>query len=290
MRVSALLGNRLRLDGGAMFGNVPRAVWSRWFEPDDQGRIDIDCRSLLVEEAGGRRVLFDAGVGAFFEPKLRERYGVIDAQHVLLDSLGALGLEDSDIDLVVLSHLHFDHAGGLLSAWHESEPLRLLFPRATYVVSEGAWQRACRPHARDKASFITELGPLLESSGRLRRVAGAAGANESLGARYRSILSDGHTPALLVTEVVGQRERVVVASDLVPGAAWVHLPVTMGYDRYPERLVDEKAALLAEVVSSRAWLCFVHDPRVELARVTLDARGRYVVAEQRTEVTRWELD
>jgi len=217
-------------------------------------------------------VLFDTGVGAFFEPKLRDRFGVVEGQHVLLDSLGSLGLGEDDIDLVVLSHLHFDHAGGLLSAWRQSEPRRLLFTQAQYLVSEGAWQRALHPMlATGRRSWLT-----LHRCSRAR--AGClscemAERGEVLGPGYRCSLSDGHTPALLITEVVGRRDRVVLASDLVPGAAWVHVPVTMGYDRYPERLVDEKIALLSDAVSSRAWLCFVHDPSVAVGRVAVDERG-----------------
>jgi glyoxylase-like metal-dependent hydrolase (beta-lactamase superfamily II) len=290
MRLTSVLGNRLRLDGGAMFGNVPRAVWSRWLVPDDQGRIELCCRCLLVEEPGGRRILFDTGVGAFFEPKLKERFGVVESRHVLLDSLGSLGLGQEDIDMVVLSHLHFDHAGGLLSRWRDGERSRLLFPKATYLVSEGAWRRAQQPHPRDRASFVADLPPLLEQSGRLRVFPDAGGAGELLGSGYRCSVSDGHTPAMLVTEIVGHNRGLVLPSDLVPGAAWVHLPVTMGYDRYPERVVDEKSSLLSDAVSRRVWLCFAHDPSIAAGSVARDDRGHFVVGQTRAELVRWSLD
>ena len=290
MRVSTVLGNRLRLDGGAMFGTVPRTVWSRWLVPDDQGRIELSCRCLLVEEPDGRRILFDTGVGAFFEPKLKERYGVVESEHVLLASLGKLGLGEDDVDMVVLSHLHFDHAGGLLSRWMESEPLRLLFPKAAYLVSEGAWQRARQPHPRDRASFVLELPSLLDQSGRLRVARDADEARELLGLRYRCMLGDGHTPAMLVTQITGEKARIVVASDLVPGVAWVHLPVTMGYDRYPELVVDEKRSLLSSALSESSWLFFVHDPNVAAGRVACDERGRFVIQAPQAELVRWSLD
>src|SRR4029078_1487928 len=105
-------------------------------------------------------------------PKLRERYGVVEERHVLLDNLRAIGLDASDIDVVVLSHLHFDHAGGLLAAWSEGAPLALCFPKATFVVGRAAWERARAPHVRDRASFIPELQDLLEASGRLEIVEG----------------------------------------------------------------------------------------------------------------------
>ena len=100
-----------------MFGNAPRAMWAKWVAVESDNRIDLACRALLAEDLNGKRVLFETGIGAFFDPKLRERYGVTEDRHVLLDSLAAMGLSDADIDVVVLSHLHFDHAGGLLAAW-----------------------------------------------------------------------------------------------------------------------------------------------------------------------------
>ncbi|KEA39000.1 hypothetical protein CR64_36900, partial [Pseudomonas aeruginosa] len=111
--LTTLLGNSQKLDGGAMFGNAPRALWSRWMQPDAENRIDLGCRALLVRD-GERNVLVETGIGAFFPPALRQRYGVQEERHVLLDSLAAVGLDDADIDVVLLTHLHFDHAGGLL--------------------------------------------------------------------------------------------------------------------------------------------------------------------------------
>src|SRR4051794_19057505 len=114
LKASSVLGNSQRLDGGAMFGNAPRALWSRWAAPDEAGRVPLACRALLVDD-GSRRILFETGIGTFFAPELRERYGVVESEHVLLKSLAQLGLGDREIDVVVLSHLHFDHAGGLLA-------------------------------------------------------------------------------------------------------------------------------------------------------------------------------
>src|SRR5687767_7281319 len=126
MRILSIEGNTQRLDGGAMFGNCPRPVWEKWAPPDDRHRITLACRALLVDE-GKRKVLCEAGIGAFLEPKLRERFGVQEDRHVLLESLAAKGIAPEDIDVIVLSHLHFDHAGGLLTPWKEGEPLRLAF-------------------------------------------------------------------------------------------------------------------------------------------------------------------
>jgi glyoxylase-like metal-dependent hydrolase (beta-lactamase superfamily II) len=270
----SLLGNSQQLDGGAMFGNAPKALWSRWIGPDGENRIPLACRCLLAKGLpvdGGRElnVLFETGIGAFFEPALRERYGVVESQHVLLDSLAEAGLTHEDIDVVVLSHLHFDHAGGLLAAWEEGQSSRLLFPHARFVVGAEHWRRATAPHPRDRASFVPELQPLLEASGRLEKVEGEF--SQTLGSAVRFSFSDGHTPGLMLAEVGG----VVFCADLIPGRFWVHLPITMGYDRWPEKLIDEKRAFLEDKLARNVRLFFTHDHEFAMARVTRDERGRF---------------
>jgi glyoxylase-like metal-dependent hydrolase (beta-lactamase superfamily II) len=282
--LTSLHGNRQRLDGGAMFGNAPKALWSRWIAPDAENRIPLCCRCLLVEEEG-RRILLETGIGAFFDPGLKDRYGVVEPGHVLLEELAALGLTDADIDVVVLSHLHFDHAGGLLSAWAPDRAPTLLFPNATYVVGRRAWERANDPHPRDRASFIPEIQSLLAASGRLELV--DATGSPTLGDGWRLHLSDGHTSGLLLAEVDVQGTPVVFAGDLIPGAPWVHLPITMGYDRFPERLIDEKAALLEDLGARGGRLFFTHDPTVALVTPTRDARGRWSGAAPISELRGW---
>ena len=275
MKLWSILGNSQRLDGGAMFGNVPRAMWSQWIAPDEQHRIPLACRALLASPLNGKTVLFETGIGAFFDPKLRERYGVVEDRHVLLDSLAAAGFSHEDIHAVVLSHLHFDHAGGLLAGWGEGEPARLLFPNARYFVGEDAWKRATHPHPRDRASFIPELAGLLEASGRLEIVRG--GSHPYFGDTVRFHRSEGHTPGLLLSEIRGQDDHggLVFCADLIPGRPWVHLPVTMGYDRYPELLIEEKRAFLEDKLARNVHLFFTHDVGCALARVTRDEKGRF---------------
>lgn len=271
--LTSLLGNSQRLDGGSMFGNAPKALWTRWITPDERNRIPLACRALLVEE-DHRRILFEAGIGAFFPPKLRDRFGVQD-EHILLQSLQARGLSHEDIDLVVLSHMHFDHVGGLLTPFSPDTPHALLFPNATFLAPEGNWKRACDPHQRDRASFIPELHALLEQSGRLVLVPEGTTSHPLLGADYTLHTSHGHTPGMMLTEIAMPEGPVVFVADLAPGAPWVHLPITMGYDRAPEQLVDEKAALFALLIERNARLFFTHDPQWALGRLARDERGRY---------------
>lgn len=289
MKLWSIRGNTQRLDGGAMFGNAPRAVWEKWAVPDELNRIELACRALLASPLEGKTVLFETGIGAFFEPRLRERYGVQENQHVLIDSLREAGFEHEDIDVVVLSHLHFDHAGGLLAPWVEGRAPELLFPNATFVVGAEHWQRALQPHPRDRASFIPELPALLEQSGRLEVVQGEY--SRVLGRSVRFSFSDGHTPGLMLAEIVGQPGRdglahggVVFCADLVPGRSWVHVPITMGYDRNAELLIDEKKQFLEDKLARNVHLFFTHDPQVALAQLQRDDKGRFVTVHEHSEL------
>jgi glyoxylase-like metal-dependent hydrolase (beta-lactamase superfamily II) len=261
-----------------MFGNAPKAMWSRWIAPDELNRIPLSCRCLLIKDLEGRNVLFETGIGAFFEPALRERYGVVESHHVLLESLAAAGVSHEDIDVVVLSHLHFDHAGGLLAAWEEGKTPQLLFPHAQFLVGANHWQRAMKPHPRDRASFIPELQQLLLQSGRLELVAGEY--SQTLEQTVRFHFSEGHTPGLMLAEFAG----VVFCADLIPGRHWVHLPITMGYDRFPEALIEEKRSFLEDKLARNVRLFFTHDHACAIARVTRDERGRYGTSDELPEL------
>ncbi|QNU14318.1 MBL fold metallo-hydrolase [Thermomonas sp. XSG] len=289
MKLWSILGNSQKLDGGAMFGNAPRALWERWMAVDAHNRIDLACRALLASPLAGKTVLFETGIGAFFAPALRERYGVVEDRHVLLDSLGQAGFSHEDVDVVVLSHLHFDHAGGLLAPWAEGRAPTLLFPNATFVVGAQHWQRALHPHPRDRASFIPELPALLEASGRLELVDGDY--SQALGAAVRFQHSDGHTPGLMLAEIVGPETvdgqphgGVVFCADLIPGRPWVHVPITMGYDRNAELLIDEKRLFLEDKLARGVRLFFTHDPGCALAQVVRDDKGRFGTTHEHPEL------
>ena len=284
-----LVGNSQRLDGGAMFGNAPRALWSRWLSPDEENRVPLVCRTLLVQK-GGRNLLFETGIGAFFDPKMKERYGVVEDEHVLLNSLAEAGLTHEDIHVVVLSHLHFDHAGGLLSKHQANTEPKLLFPNAQFVTSRTAFERCRSPHSRDRASFVPGLAEQLEQSDRLTLVT-ADQAPAVLGEGFEWFETDGHTPGMLHTQIQGQVHDVTFAADLVPGTAWVHLPITMGYDRFAERVIEEKRALYDRLSPKQSWLFYTHDPNWSLSRIARDVKGRFAATDSISSLgSGWDLD
>jgi glyoxylase-like metal-dependent hydrolase (beta-lactamase superfamily II) len=281
MKLWSIEGNRQRLDGGALFGNVPRALWSQWLTPDKDHRLELACRALLARDVDGTTILFEAGIGAFFEPKLKKRYGIFQDRHVLLDSLAELGLRHEDIDAIILSHLHFDHIGGLFAAYREGAAPELLFPNARFTVSQPAWERALHPHLRDHASFIPELIELIYQSGRLELVEGPH--SPTLGEAVWFEYGDGHTPGQLFAEI-GGNGGVSFCSDMIPGKAWMHLPVTTGYDRYPELTINEKQKYLDDKIARGVSLFFTHDPSYALARPMQNADGRYGLTDEQAVV------
>lgn len=272
MEIITLVGNSQKLDGGAMFGNAPKSMWEQWIQPDHLNRISLACNSLLIKNWQGKNILLEAGVGAFFEPKLKDRFGVIEKNHVLLDSLAKVSLTHHDIHEVILSHLHFDHAGGILSAHDEGE-IRLLFPNARFFVGKEQWDRALNPHPRDKASYIPVLNQLLKKSNRLILVDNDGKTDLSPFITFR--FSNGHTPGLMLAQINLKDGPLIFASDLIPGFAWMHIPISMGYDRYPELVIDEKKELLNEILPLNAKIFFTHDSKHSIGKVLKDDKGKF---------------
>lgn len=291
--LSAIEGNSQYLDGGAMFGNAPRAMWQKWHKPDELGRIHLATRGLLIEdEEKGIKVLCETGIGNFFPPHLAERYGVADAEsNLLLRNLDVCGVSPDAIDYVILSHLHFDHVGGLLA-----DDGQLNFPNARYLVGASAFERAQRAHMRDRASFIADLPDKLRDSGRLQVISTAQDVPATLADKLEFIFTDGHTVGQMHV-LWGDRRKIFFAGDLIPGRAWVHLAITAGYDRFPELLIDEKQSLYERAIREDWLLFFMHDIDCVAARVVTEGgdkeggkKHRYRAAASMQLMRRYRLD
>jgi glyoxylase-like metal-dependent hydrolase (beta-lactamase superfamily II) len=290
MKCYSIEGNRQWLDGGAMFGNAPKTLWSKWIECDEFNRIPLACRGLLVK-AENKTVLFETGIGYFMEPKLAGRFGIEGKNHILLENLKKNGVQDEDVDYVILSHLHFDHAGGLVPIWPGIENPDWLphFPNAKYVVSKTQFERSIAPHPRDRASYIVGLNTKLQESNRLILIENNQSEFADLKGLVSFFFTDGHTPGLMHSIIHGENEKIFFAADLIPGISWIHLPIVMGYDRFPEQTVNEKKIVLEKAVAENWLLFYTHDIQVVASQIKRNERGRFEAAEMLHELIGFEV-
>ena len=249
----------LWLDGGAMFGSVPKALWSRTNPPDEKNRIRLAMRCLLIE-GEGRRILVDDGVGDKLAPRFAEIYRVELEPHTLERSLGLLGISVEDVTDVVLTHLHFDHAGG--STRRVGDRLVPRLPRARYHVQRRNWENAAAPNLRERASYLPENFEPLREAGVLTLVEGPQEPWPGI----ELFTADGHTRGQQLVRVSGGGATLYFVADLIPTASHVRIPFVMGYDVAAIETMEEKRALLARASEEGAWICLEHDPALALAR------------------------
>jgi glyoxylase-like metal-dependent hydrolase (beta-lactamase superfamily II) len=249
----------LWLDGGAMFGSVPKPLWSRTNPPDERNRIRLAMRCLLLV-GHGRRVLVDTGLGDKADAKFRDIFRVEDSP-TLEDSLAAAGFGPGEVTDVVLTHLHFDHAGG--ATVREGDALRPRLPRARYHVQRRNWENAHAPNPRERASYLRENFDPLEQAGVLEFWEGA-GACPWPGISL--VTAEGHTRGQQLVRIEGGGRVVYFVADLIPTASHVRIPFVMGYDIAALETMNEKQSLLARAVDEGAWIALEHDPETALAR------------------------
>ena len=270
-QIDTVEAGRLGLDGGAMFGVVPKPLWAGRIAPDDRNRIPLAMRCLLLR-GHGRTILVDTGVGHKEDAKFEEIYAVDHGHSTLAGSLAALGVAPADVTDVVLTHLHFDHVGGATERAPDGS-LRPTFPSAAYHVQRAHWEWA-HESVREQASFLAGNLDPLEASGQLALADGEA--SPFPGVSY--VVVDGHTRAQQLVLVEGGAGEgatapLLFAGDLVPTAAHVPLLWVMAYDVEPLRTIAEKGRVLARAAAEGWTVVFEHDPEVAAARVEQTERG-----------------
>jgi len=273
LRLTMLNGGNFRLDGGAMHGVVPKTIWSKLVSCDELNRVEYTTQCLLVETAG-QRVLIETGNGDKFPAKLKDIYG-IDHDRAIGDALREVGLEPEAIDLVIMSHLHFDHSGGTVRRG-AAGALQAVFPRARHVVQAREWEDATHPHERNRASYLPENILPLQDCGLLQIVDGET----EVAPGVRVLPTPGHT-AGHQSVLLGQPgdERALFLGDVVPTSVHVRLPFVMGYDLDPARTVDTKRALFQRAVAENWILLWGHDLDHHGGRLAFDPDGKPVVRE-----------
>lgn len=254
---------RFRLDGGAMFGVVPKTLWSRQIEADDQNRIPMAMRCLLIRSSEtGKVYLVDNGIGTKLNEKLAAIYQV-DHQHSNLTySLAYHGFEPEEITDMIFTHLHFDHCGGT-TYYDKAGELNHTFPNARYHVTKTHWETATKPNVREKASFLEEnVGPI-GAWGQLNLV----DENHEFEKGLLAISVNGHTMGQQLPVIKADGKIVVFAGDLLPTHVHVPLPWIMGYDMRPIKTLEEKEAILDQAGKEKWYFFMEHDAQHEVIQV-----------------------
>jgi glyoxylase-like metal-dependent hydrolase (beta-lactamase superfamily II) len=268
LRCHTLEGGRQRLDGGAMFGVVPKTLWSTRIQPDERNRIPLAMRCVLVEHPGGL-VLIDTALGNKEDAKFLDLYGVenqgLEGATQLEDALASAGFLPRDVQWVINTHLHFDHAGGntTMDPDLENDPrrhVRPTFPNATYIVQQGELEFARQTNERTRASYLPHNFEPIAAAGRWKLQQGDGEVLPGLTVR----LTPGHVPFHQTVVLQDRGDTAVFLGDLCPTTAHLPLPWIMGYDLEPLRTLESKRALLTEAVTKGWRLIFEHDPRVAM--------------------------
>jgi glyoxylase-like metal-dependent hydrolase (beta-lactamase superfamily II) len=254
LELTPLLDGHFRLDGGAMFGIIPKPLWEKRAPADERNRIRLGLRPLLVR--GEKTMIVDAGIGGKMDARSIDIYG-IDRHHDLTASLAAAGLGVEDIDIVLATHLHFDHAGGFTTR-SPSGSVVPTFARARYIVRSAEWEDATHPHERNRASYLSENFLPLEQAGVLNLV--PDDGEVMPGVRVRR--SGGHTMHHQVVMIESGGRTAVFPADMIPTAAHIDEPWIMGYDLYPMDTLAFKRAFVREAIDREYLVFFEHDPDI----------------------------
>jgi len=258
-----------RLDGGAMFGIVPKVAWEKVAPADEKNRITLSLTNLLIR-AHGNNILVDTGIGTKHDAKFVEMYAVVHPP-TTPESLAKIGVKPEDVNFVVLSHLHFDHAGGATVL--RNGDLVPTYPNATYIIQEGMWREAQESNPRTKGSYIPDDFLPLQKAGRVKLIKG----DYEIVPGVRCVLTGGHVKHHQVVRMESRGEKAIYWADLLPTSAHIKPAWVMGYDLYPHEVASLKQQLVAEAMRERWVNVFEHDPNVSMARISDDHKGGFAL-------------
>jgi glyoxylase-like metal-dependent hydrolase (beta-lactamase superfamily II) len=257
---------RFALDGGAMFGVVPKNLWSKIFPADEENCISLALRSLILR-SNERIILVDTGIGHKFNEKYAHIFKIDFTTYSLQRSLQVNQIKNDEVTDVILTHLHFDHAGG--TTFINGSQLHLTFPNAIHHVQGEHWDWALQPSEKDQASFLKNDFALLAQKKRLNKLSGPCELFPGL----ELLVMHGHTPGMQIVKISDQKQTIVFCADLIPTAAHIPLPWVMAYDNHPLTTMREKKKLLS-IAEKEDWiLIFEHDPFLIAATVKQTEKG-----------------
>ncbi len=259
-----------KLDGGAMFGVVPKPLWEKQCPADERNRIEMTTRVLLIRDAK-RIILVDAGIGHKDDEKFREMFAMTFPFGGVVEELARHDVSPEQVTDVIYTHLHFDHAGG--TTVMQDGAAHPLFPNAKHYVQSAQYQHGLTRNPRDRASYIDANYEPVREAGLLEFLEG----DVELFPGLHLHLTSGHTPALQMLRITDRVRTVFYPSDLIPMAAHVPLPYIMGYDLFPLTTLNDKTRWLERAARERWIIVLEHDPRIEAITVAKDAKGRVTI-------------
>lgn len=270
--ISLIETGDFRLDGGAMFGVIPKPLWIRTNPADSQNRIAMTMHCLLIE-GNGRKILVDTGIGHKEKESFHEIYAVDFTKYSLEGSLAARGVKPGDITDVILTHLHFDHVGGATRL--ENGKAVPVFEKARHYVQRRHYDHALNPTERDRASFLAHNIQPLSGAGLFEFLDG----DTELFPDIHLMTAEGHTPAMQTVKIQSGAQTLWFAADVMCMSSHVPLPYIMGYDIHPMNTLAEKKRWLPQALDENWIIVFEHDPLVSAARLTKNERGQIVLGE-----------
>jgi glyoxylase-like metal-dependent hydrolase (beta-lactamase superfamily II) len=271
MKLHVLNTGYFKLDGGAMFGVVPKTMWQKTNPADENNMCSWALRSLLIED-GNRLILIDTGIGDKQSEKFFSHY-YLYGNDSLHGNLAKLGFHADDITDVFLTHLHFDHCGGAIEWNHEKTGYRPVFKNATYWSTENHWEWATNPNPREKASFLAENILPIQESGQLKFIERTGDFTQNAFPNIDVLFVDGHTESMMIPQIQYKDKTIVFMADLLPSVGHIPLPYVMGYDTRPLITLDEKAKFLNSATSKEYVLFLEHDSSNECCTLQETEKG-----------------